>query len=183
MAMAPREENHMSLKPLAASALAATLLFGVAPAVAADLDYYGKQSGSPYDDPRYADIYGQPPGGYAPPPPPAYRPPPPYAPPPAAYPPPPHRPYADAAPGCMPRHMIRAQLEREGWMDFHAIEPREHLVVMNARRPNGEVYRLRIDRCTGAIASARLIVPVPQGPSYGYGPYADSPRPRWRRYY
>lgn len=58
--------------------------------LAADLDIYGKQSGSPYDDPRYADIYGQPPVGHAPPPP-AYRPPPPpaYAPPPPyGYPPP-----------------------------------------------------------------------------------------------
>lgn len=78
--------------------------------------------------------------------------------------------------------MIRTQLERDGWMDFHGVEPREAFVVMTARRPNGEAYRLRIDRCTGAIASARLIAPVPQGP-YGYGPYADAPRPRWRPYY
>lgn len=169
----------MTVAKLVAGALAATLMLGTASLRAADLDPYGYgKGGSPYDDPRYADIYGQPPQGYGPPPQ-GYAPPPP---PPAYAPPPAYRPYADATPGCMPRHMIRAQLEREGWSDFNGFEPRENFVVLNARRPNGEVYRLRIDRCTGAIANAHLIGPVPHGP-YGYGPYADAPRPRWRPYY
>ncbi len=179
----------MYLRSLAA-ALVAALPFAVIPAHAADIfrPYDSGAAESPYDDPRYADIYGDPPP-YQPAP--RYAGPPPVEPryederyvgPSEAYPdrwsreerrrgeflePMPYPPSfeeqrrtAYAAPACVPRYEIRRELRRDGWSDFHDLETRDSFAFVTARRPNGELYRLKIDRCAGEIVRAR---PVGEG--------------------
>jgi hypothetical protein len=181
------------MKPalLSAGVLAAALSVGASPGRAADLDYGPLPSdrySSAYEDPRYRDIYGSGP-------PPAYGqqydqavPPPPVPAPPVysykdgpGYPPPR---YAEAYPddrygnGCLPRSEIRRRLVTEGWRDFHDLEIRDNSAVVRARRPSGDLYRLKVDRCTGDIVKASLLE---RG---GYGPYAYNPGPRrWDRPY
>lgn len=144
---------------------------------AADIyDKYGSRAVSPYDDPRYADIYSHPA------PPPRYAEPlPPYAAPryerPYAYsdeppverdrygylrPMQPGR-YRPAEPVCVPHGEIRRALMDEGWRDFRDLEFRGETAVVQARRPNGQLYRLKVDRCTGDIVNARPLEdrPVP----------------------
>ena len=177
---------------LATAALAALIGTGAIAAQAADLDYRSiprERYGSAYDDPRYADIYGP---SHTPryepyaerhgdryaervpiPREPVYRDrydegreryaevlPPNYG----------HR------PGCLPRDQIRHQLQREGWSGFFGAEARGDLAAIKARRPDGRVYALRVDRCTGDVVDARPLSPQ------GYGPYADAPR-RYERTY
>ena len=60
--------------------------------------------------------------------------------------------------GCVPRDEIRRELVRDGWRDFQDIEPRgDDAAVVTARRPNGQYYRLKIDRCSGQIVRARPV--------------------------
>lgn len=56
--------------------------------------------------------------------------------------------------GCVPRHEIRRGLIRDGWSDFDDLELREGMAIVRARRPDGQPYRLRIDRCSGEIVRA-----------------------------
>ena len=177
----------MRLIAVATGAIALLSLAGGTPARAADLGYgdYSDRYRSAYDDPRYRDLYGPTPGRVsrryvekeeieeryaevdddyddkrlAPPPPPArvYR-------------------FSDRfAYDCTPRHVIRDRLLREGWHDFHEIDVRNSVAVVEARRPNGLPYRLKIDRCSGDVVSARPLGPVPGPYAYGprryYGPY------------
>lgn len=171
----------MRLIAMATGAIALLSLAGGTPAHAADLGYgdFSDRYGSAYEDPRYRDVYGPPPGRvarryvekeeyeehYAEPdddyddkrlaPPHAYR-------------------FSDRfADDCTPRHVIRNRLFREGWHDFREVALRRNLAVVEARRPNGLPYRLKIDRCSGDVVSAHPLAPAPRGP-YAYGP---------RRYY
>lgn len=134
------------------AAMLALAVAGTAPASAADM--------SPYDDPRYSDIYGQhrpqtryAEPQYAPPPPPIYREER-YAPPP---PPPPHyqapRQYGQdySRSGCVPRQVVRDQLESRGWHDFHDPHPVGNVVHIRARRPSGRLFDLTLDRCSGQV--------------------------------
>lgn len=181
-------------KSIACAGLAGLAAFTApaTPASAADIyDKYGARSYSPYDDPRYADIYGHP----APPPryaePRYYPSPPPYA---ERL---PERPYAylDDAPtpdrdrygylrpmeppryrnaepsACVPRGEIRRSLIDEGWSEFRDLEFRGDTAVVQARRPNGHLYSLKIDRCTGEIVRARPLDerPVPYAYRDRYG--------------
>ncbi|MFN3743740.1 MAG: hypothetical protein ACK4TL_03450 [Hyphomicrobiaceae bacterium] len=171
----------MRLIAVATGAIALLTLAGGPPARAADLGY-GDPSDryrSAYEDDRYRDLYGPPPGKYSRRyvekeeieenyavddddyeekrlvPRRAYR-------------------YSDRyAFDCTPRHVIRDRLFRQGWQDFEEIDVRRDVTIVVARRPNGLPYRLKIDRCTGDVVSARPLAPVPGGP-YAYGP---------RRYY
>jgi hypothetical protein len=142
---------------------ASTLALGLAaamPATAADLDH-GYPAGSPYDDRRYSDIYRHP----APPPPPQYAQPY-YAPPPPppAYrqeqrylpAPPPYRNDGRTAGNCLPRHVIRDRLESRGWHDFHDPQVAGNVAHIRARRPNGRLFDLTVDRCTGEVLQAEL---------------------------
>lgn len=162
----------MTMRLMAASALAALCLAGAPAASAADL------SGDPYDDPRYGDVYGDPrPPAFAEP-----------AAPPAeeAF---PERydderdplPYPARKPeryserweeprgfACLPRHVIRHRLQGDGWYDFRDLELQGDVAVVNARRPSGRPFELRIDRCTGRIVEARALGPDYR--AYGYGP-------------
>ena len=164
----------------------ATLCAGtLSPATAADIyDRYG-QNASPYDDPRYADIYQYPPPrAYAEPTPP-YAPAPRYEPRPyASYEEAPPardrygylrpmqpRPYAGRVESCVPHQEIRRALASEGWRDFHDLELRGDIAVLEARRPNGRPYNLKIDRCSGEIVKATPLDerPVPYAYRDRYG--------------
>lgn len=171
----------MRLIAVATGAIALLSLAGGAPARAADLGYgdYSDRYRSAYEDPRYRDLYGPPPGRVSRryvekeeveeryvdadddyddkrlAPPRVYR-------------------YSDRyAYDCTPRHVIRDRLYREGWHDFREIDLRRGVAVVEARRPNGLPYRLKIDRCSGDVVAAYPLAPTPRGP-YAYGP---------RRYY
>jgi hypothetical protein len=184
---------------LAASLLAAATATG---AKAADLydnpppDRYG----SAYEDPRYADIYRYPGPGPAPyavaPPPRPYLGP--YAGPPIPreriyrdddqgydrgyYDGPrryshvdPRRPYAGR---CLPREAVKERLLRDGWHDFHDGNVQGDIATVHARRPDGRLFALAIDRCTGEIVNAQALEPR------RFGPFAYSPPPRrWDRAY
>lgn len=130
------------------------------PVLAADLCY---RDGTPYDDPRYSEIYSHPapPPRYAHPVPPApvyrddrdrYAAPPQYAPPPPAY-----RQYGRQSGECVPRDMVRNRLEGRGWHDFHAAQPMGEVVHIRARRPNGRLFDLTLDRCSGEVLGAEAI--------------------------
>jgi len=166
----------MKALPLAATVLAAAVLLGSGPGIAADLDYDGVPApdryGSAYEDPRYRDLY-------APEPPRVYRfEPRPYA----AVPPPPAPVYRGddwrAADGCLPRREITRRLLDQGWRDFHDLDLTRPAARVSARRPNGDLFRLKVDRCNGEVLRADLI------DRHDPGPYAwrDGPR-RDRPYY
>ncbi|MEQ1615140.1 MAG: hypothetical protein ABL904_20515, partial [Hyphomicrobiaceae bacterium] len=148
---------------------------------AADIyDRYGsRSSSSAYEDPRYADIYT------IPAPPPRYAAPAPRYERPYAYdddaPPPrdrhgylrpidPPR-YRSAQPACLPHQEIRRTLMDDGWRDFRDLEFRGDIAVVHARRPNGQPYALKIDRCSGDIVRARPLGdrPVPYAYRERYG--------------
>jgi hypothetical protein len=169
--------------------LAVTALAAGGPAASADLSYepYEHKYGSPYDDPRYADIYRHPPPRRD-----TYRDGDTYG----------HRydprardddeddddqPYRSSGRGrddylppmrevprfaeadryrgdrCVPRHEVKHRLRSEGWSDFHDLELRGDIAFVRARRPSGRLFELKIDRCSGDIVKAR-----PYGP-HAYG--------------
>lgn len=127
------------------------------PLSAADLDY-GPAAGTPYDDPRYSDIYRHPApppryaAPYALPPPPVHRQ--------EHWGPPPHRydrPDPRIAGNCLPQQVIRDRLERRGWGDFHDPQVAGNVVHIRARRPSGRLFDLTIDRCSGEVLGAEMI--------------------------
>lgn len=145
-------------------------------AAAADLDHdappydpYASRYSSPYDDPRYRDVYQHPA-------------------------PPRHvERYRDSRPGahysgsykdgylrpmdapprfadaplrykedyCIPRGEIRRHLIREGWSDFHNLELRTSIAFVRARSPSGRLFELKVDRCTGHVVRAEPLGPPP----------------------
>jgi len=177
-----------------AAALVAVLQLTSAP-VATAADLYG---GPPDGDPRYSDIYRHPPAGYEDPRFPPYgskqayadddddepyddepryaerRDQGPYLPP-MPYPPSSRDNYAWSGyerPGCVPGREIRRELIRDGWRGFRDAELRGQSALVTARRPNGEFYRLNVNRCTGEIVRARPL--DTHGDSYAWrrrGPY------------
>lgn len=189
--------RSITLSLLAAAALG---LGAAAPASGADLNGYSYKSnkaGSPYDDPRYADLYGDERPSYdtrrdrgsykdepAPyvdreplPPPPiprnryGYLEPMPH-PPPTVYVEP--RYHRHVEPMCAPRHVIMHRLRSGGWHDIHGVELREGSVIVEARQPDGRLFRVQVDRCTGEVLRVRPADHIAGG--YGY-------RPPPRRYY
>lgn len=179
-----------------ATALAALLIAaGAMTAQAADLDYQGKRYGSAYDDPRYADLYGD--GPTHPPRPepryvePRYEPPRPY--PQYGYdrPPIPREPiyrddlprydrqYAEApryraysvGPGCAHRDDIRRGLERDGWYDFRDPQIVDRGTALLSARRNGRTFQLKIDRCSGDVLTTRPLDQYRPYADYGYRPY------------
>lgn len=64
---------------------------------------------------------------------------------------PPPRVYRESAPSCVPRQVLIRRLIDDGWRDFDDPWTGGPIVVVFARRPNGEPYRLKIDRCSGEI--------------------------------
>ena len=137
-----------------------TLLSGAAQAA----DLYDdppppRYSGPAYQDPRYADIYRYPDRPV--PPAPVYggdR----YD----NYTPPARRAYRGA---CLPRHVIRDRLIRDGWNDFVLADFDGDMAQVSARRPSGRPFMLTVERCSGEIVDAR--------PLRHPGPYASAPPP------
>lgn len=188
----------MSLKTtmsLTACVIAAAVLIGPQTAAAADLDYRTVPApdrySQAYEDPRYRDLYAPEPRaeprGYS------------YAPQPYApqYVPAPHpvpqayvyrdgyrerdrdrfdeRRYSDA---CLPRGEIKRRLSDGGWHDFHDLDSTGNVTRVKARRHNGDLFALKVDRCNGEVVRADLIE---RG---GIGPYADgSSQRRYERPY
>jgi hypothetical protein len=195
-------------KWLAIAGVAAATTVGAAIAAqAADLNYrdYGNRQGSAYDDPRYADLYGD---GPPPPPPithqrryaaPYAEPHPPIPRAPVYREPVPqwgHRQYSEvqphdyqrsdayqpprhraysAGPGCLPKDEIRYQLERDGWRDFHEPQIVDQGTAALRARKQGRTFELRVDRCSGDVLTARPLEPRP-------GPYADYGSRPYRSY-
>jgi len=63
--------------------------------------------------------------------------------------------YDDGA-GCLPRHAIRQRLRDDGWRDIEKIDVRGDSVIVTAERPNGKLYDLKVDRCSGEIIDSRV---------------------------
>jgi len=59
--------------------------------------------------------------------------------------------------GCLNKHQIRRKLISHGWSHFHNLRLVNTCVAVTARRPNGLVYRIQVDRCDGVILKARLL--------------------------
>lgn len=161
-----------------AAAVVAAVAASAHHARAADLEYGPRDRySSPYDDPRYRDLYGDS-RRYTE----RYR----YEE--RSYRPPyngyrdddlPERRYAEDyryGTACLPRHEVRRRLRDQGWNDFHDIELRTDVALLRARRYSGELYDLKIDRCTGAVVHARPL------DRFVPGPFAYGPR-RWHRPY
>lgn len=193
------------LSKLLGRAVALLLLGAAAPPVfAADLyDTDRPRVSSPYDDPRYRDIYGQPAPRYVdrgnlPPPPVVY----------------PERTYTERTytdrrtylapmppptfidrrhwvPGytdrCVPRELIRDNLKADGWSGFHDLDFQGPVATVNAYRPDGHLYRLKVDRCSGDLVSTRLLdrtrdVAGVDGETYDEAPRGSSYDGRAYRY-
>lgn len=125
---------------------------------AADLFAPGPGAATPYDDPRYAYLYGR--DGAAPPPGwsprrqrPDYYDERPAAPRTARRVPPAWR-----ARACTPRRIVKRRLAAGGWFGFRRAKIVDrHYVGVNASHADGGLYRLTIDRCSGRVIDARLI--------------------------
>ena len=58
---------------------------------------------------------------------------------------------------CLSKGDIRYRLKEHGWQDFQDLEFRNDTAVVTARRPDGLLYKLDVDRCSGVIVQARLL--------------------------
>jgi hypothetical protein len=82
---------------------------------------------------------------------------------------------------CVRSEQVREQLTEMGWRDFHAGQPvNGQVVTLRARRPNGRLFELTLDRCSGHIVQAQALEPRPLGPYAYKAPYE---RPYERPYY
>ena len=77
---------------------------------------------------------------------------------------------------CVSRWQLRQSLRRHGWFDFHNRRVRRGVIKINAQRGDGCIFRLRVDRCTGAILRKRLISRPQDRYDSGYGRYGNYPR-------
>jgi len=122
----------------AVAAFAVGLAWPLTAARAADLyDDGPARSGSAYDDPRYADIYGRtPPRAHV------YE----YE----------RETTRRADNGCPSKDEISRRLESDGWRGFTNPQVIDrHTASVDAQRPNGRPFRLEVDRCSGEILAAR----------------------------
>jgi len=58
---------------------------------------------------------------------------------------------------CRRPRQVRRRLQRQGWWDFSGLRRSGRHFAVRARRPNGTVYRLTIERCTGRVLKARPV--------------------------
>ena len=58
---------------------------------------------------------------------------------------------------CLSKGEIRFRLKEHGWQDFQDLEFRQDIALVTARRPDGMLYKLEVDRCSGVIVQARLL--------------------------
>ena len=69
---------------------------------------------------------------------------------------------------CLTKHEIRRRLRRQGWRDFELVRTRADYAVIKARQIGGDLYRIRVDRCNGDVLRARVIDSSYYGDSYAY---------------
>jgi hypothetical protein len=183
--LSPWRTGPMTIRLCVAAGVAAISVAAASPAMAADL--YGPAA--PYDEQRYGEAYrySAPPPRYAEPYPNAYRPPyrgeresgdylAPMQPPGfgGAHPSRTDPRYADR---CAPRALIREQLHRQGWRTIEDVEIADGFVFLRAQDWRGNVFDVRLDRCSGRVLQTRLIERQPPPPAYawryrnGYRPY------------
>ncbi len=86
---------------------------------------------------------------------------------------------------CIPRREIESRLVAEGWSEFSDPEKRGELGIFRARRPNGRLYELSVDRCSGEIVDAHPIGGEYRPYAYyrPYSPYGWERRHWGRRYW
>lgn len=77
--------------------------------------------------------------------------------------------------GCTPRWQIRQAILEDGWRDIRRLRVLPNVVVIRARRPDGQAFDLKLDRCTGAIVARR--------PSFIGRFYGERDGPRYSRAY
>jgi hypothetical protein len=116
-------------------------------------DIYDRGRVTSYEDPRYADIYTHPePPRHLGPPRREYL-----APMPPHYFDGPRRHSSAPSSNCASHHEIRRDLTEQGWSQFNDVELRGSSALIEARRPNGNLYQLKIDRCSGEILNAQRL--------------------------
>ena len=172
----------MSMKVLAASLLAVVPMLAAGVASAGDLGGYPEprtyEQGEYYEPPRRTEQverveqrdYVPPSGSYKDDP----------LPPPAA---PPRR-YSEDRSGCTPRHIIRDRMVGKGWHDFQPAELRGDIAVVRARARSGDMYVLKVHRCSGDIVDSWPVDRRPESTTvyssyepYYYGRYYGGYRP------
>ena len=134
---------------------------------------------SPYDDPRYADLYGDDRAPSRPAIAPRYAEPrydaPRYI----------EREPSRRAERCLPRRDLRSvildRLDRGGWDAARPIEIGDDVIQIAARYRDGDLYELAIDRCDGRLIAARPLVERRYGAYDGPRRWSEGP-PRYRRY-
>ncbi len=165
----------MKTLSLTACLLAAAVVIGPRTVAAADLDYRTVPSpdrySQAYEDPRYRDLYGPEPRAYS-------HVPPQYVP--APHPVPDAYVYRDGygprdrvddrryGEACLPRSEVKRRLVEGGWHDFLDLDSSGHVTRVKARRNNGDLFGLKVDRCNGEVLRADLIERGGIGP-YAYG--------------
>ena len=68
---------------------------------------------------------------------------------------------------CLPREEIKRKLVDEGWRDFTDLELRGNIARIEARRRNGDLFVLRVNRCSGNVVNAERLGD-PRGRPYAY---------------
>ena len=58
---------------------------------------------------------------------------------------------------CLSKYQIRRKLKRQGWRGFELIRANRRIAVITARQIGGDRYKLRVDRCSGEVLRARVI--------------------------
>jgi hypothetical protein len=58
---------------------------------------------------------------------------------------------------CLSKGDIRYRLKEHGWNELQDMDFRGDTAVVTARRPDGMLYKLEVDRCSGVIVQARLL--------------------------
>lgn len=71
---------------------------------------------------------------------------------------------------CLSRRGLRANLINQGWRKLRGIAADPDVIGLTASRPNGLVYRLKLDRCTGVIIAAYLVDQGGNNGGYAYTP-------------
>ncbi|MEL7542270.1 MAG: hypothetical protein AAGJ70_00690 [Pseudomonadota bacterium] len=54
-------------------------------------------------------------------------------------------------PGCLDSHAILAAMTEAGWSEFAKQDTRTRSIAFNARRRDGRIKRVQVDRCSGEI--------------------------------
>ena len=74
--------------------------------------------------------------------------------------------------------VIRDRVESRGWHDFHDPQVPGNVAHIRARRANGHVFDLTVDRCTGQVLGAEAVDNrSAQAPDWRY-----REQPRYRQY-